>query len=294
MKKFILYLFSLLLGLTIILYLLDLTYTYVFTHGTPRNKISYLLSLKNQRISYVFLGSSRVDNTIDSEVIESRTGKRALNLGVQGGKLDDSFLMLQLLHRQGITSDTVFIQVDYIFNMEGNSEILKSNLMPHINQAPISNFIRERSSDYYYLRYLPFYRYLKYDYKIGFREFVSTLLGKKPNHNLENGYRPKYGQANQKLIGKLPAKIKNSNKTIGAINRYASQHNINIVYFMAPFCSNTINLDYGAKLTKKIPGFLDFSTVFEDHDEYFFNCGHLNDKGAKEFSQLLADVIEGK
>lgn len=291
MRRFTIFLISLLLGILAMLYLLDFAYTYVYTAGLPRNKISYLLSLKNEKIDYVFLGSSRVDNTIDSDIIEVNTGKTALNLGIQGAKPDDYFLMLKLLHEQNIQTKAVFIQVDYVFNLEGNSEILKSALMPFISKPIISEFVEERSNDYFFLKNIPFYRYLKYDYKLGFREFTSTLLHRRPGLDLDNGYTPKYGQAGGQLKSELPERLKEKNETLQAINNFAVNNNIKIYYFMAPFCPATLNQNFGSKLQEKIPGFIDFSNIFKDHEEYFFNCGHLNDKGAKKFSQIIAERI---
>ncbi len=160
MKKFSIYISILLVSIFVILIGLDSIYTYVFKNGTPRNKLAYLMSIENKKIDYVFIGSSRVDNTVDAEVIEDITGKTALNLGVQGGKIDDFFMLLQLLKKQNVQTEVIFIQIDYVFNMEGNSEILKSNLMPYIEESFLSDYIKERSSDYFFFKkrsFLPLY-----------------------------------------------------------------------------------------------------------------------------------------
>ncbi len=133
---------------------------------------------------------------------------------------------------------------------------------------------------------------MKYDYKIGFREFFNTWMGNKHNTDLSNGYMPKFGNSGQALKGSLPNFVKSKNKNFEDIKKFAKENNLKIVYFMAPFCSATKNLDFGSKLKKKIPGFLDFSTMYIDHDEYFFNCSHLNAKGARNFSKLLANTIK--
>lgn len=291
MRKFGFYILALLIMVVILMFFLDKIYTYSYTHGIPRNKVSYVLSLDRDTINYVFLGSSRVDNFIDAGVIESETKKKALNLGIQGAKIYDYYLMLQLLQQQKINIDSVFIQVDYVFNMEGDSEILKSFLMPFIESKTISSFIKERDPDYWKLKYIPFYRYLVYDYKLGFREFFSTAINKPSKTNFENGYFPKFGNSGEKMGLALPPRIKESNKGINAINEFAEKNNIKIVYFIAPVCSGTKNLDYSKKLQNKLSPFLDFSSIFLEHDEYFFNCGHLNDKGAQKFSKIMTDTI---
>ena len=291
MRKFSLYIFSVLVATIALLYLLDYIYTYAYIHGTPRNKVSYLLSLENERIDYVFLGSSRVDNNIDAAVVESITGERALNLGIQGADIDDYSLMLQLLERQNIETELVFIQVDYVFNSQGDSQIMKSNLIPFIEDEVIASFIADRDSKYWYLKHIPFYRHLKYDYKLGFREFFNTIIGNEPSLSLENGYFPKYGSSGAKMEFVLPEKLIQENQSINNINTFASQNDIEVIYFMAPLCSGTKNVEFSEKLEEKLPNFINFTTTFFEDDRYFFDCGHLNDSGAKEFSKILAETI---
>ena len=276
------------------MYALDFLYTFIYKHSIPRNKVSYILSQKMKNIDYIFLGSSRVDNFIDSEIIKNVTGKSALNLGFQAAKLDDYYFILRLLQEQKITSRIVFIQIDYVYNLDGTSEILKSSLMPYIYDDLIASYIKKRDKDFIKLKYLPFYRYMVYDYKLGFRELFNSFIQKKPRVNLANGYNPKYETAVEALKSSFPAQIINENRTITQINYFAEKNDIQIIYFTSPMCANTKNLDYTSKLSSKLSQYLDFSQIFIDHDEYFFNCSHINDDGAKVFSEKFGDIIKNK
>jgi len=268
-----------------------MVYTYIYQNGIPRNKVAYVLSKQNKKIDYIFIGSSRVNNTIVPKIITDITGKSSVNLGMQGAKPDDYYLMLQLLNKQNIVSDTVFIQIDDTFNMEGTSDIINSSLMPYINDSLISSFVKERNPDFYKLKYIPFYRYLTFDYKLGFREVFNTAIGKRSNIDFDSGYFPKYGFQGGKLASVLPEFINEENNTLNKINTFAKVNDISIVYFMAPYCANTTNLDFSDKLKEKIPSMLNFTRVFLEQEGNFFNCSHLNDKGAKEFSRILAKSI---
>lgn len=46
------------------------------------------------------------------------------------------------------------------------------------------------------------------------------------------------------------------------------------------------NIDFVSKLKIKIPELNDFSHVISD-DKMFVNCNHLNDNGAKRFTEIL-------
>ncbi|HCQ12005.1 hypothetical protein [Flavobacterium sp.] len=96
MKKFLKHIAALVVVTLVSMFALDCIYTYVYENAIPRNKTQYLLKLKNERIDYVFLGSSRLENHIVTKLVEEKTGKKALNLGVQGGRLDDMSLMIKL------------------------------------------------------------------------------------------------------------------------------------------------------------------------------------------------------
>lgn len=248
---------------------------------------------KNDTIDYIFIGSSRVDNTINADIITSLTGKSAINLGIQAAKTDDYLILLKLLKEQNIKAEHILIQIDYVFNITGNSEILKSELMPFLNNRVVNEALKERDSEYYQLKYIPFYRYLKYDYKIGFREFFNSAMGNNNKINLENGFDPKFGSSGQKLESSLPANIVNENISIKRINHFAEINDLSIIYFMAPFCASTTNPGFSTKLKNKLPIFLDYSKIFNNQDENFYNCDHLNNKGASEFSRIIAiDILK--
>lgn len=290
MKKFIFYIISIVVSVHALLFILDKAYTFIYSNGTPRNKISYLLSIEGKTLDYVFIGSSRVDNNIDPEVIERYTGGSAINLGIQGAEINDYLLVLQLLKKQNINTKTVFIQIDYVYNLSGSSDFLKSTLMPYIEDDVISSYIRNQESEFYYLRNIPFYRYLRYDYKLGFRETFLTAIGKESKLNVEKGYWPKFGYSGKKFEARLPEKILAENENLAALESFAAKNGFKIVYFTAPFCYSTENINFIDKLQNKLPGLWNFSRVFQKN-EVFFDCLHLNDVGAKRFSKILSEKI---
>lgn len=291
MKKFLIYISSLIFAFVLILFILDYTYTSVYKNGLPRNKIAYLMLLKRQKIDYIFLGSSRVDNTIDAEIVENVTGKKALNLGIQATKPNDFYLLLKLINELNIETDKIFIQIDYNFDLGEKSNILHSYLMPYTQNRHIKKHLKNTLDDYWWIQHFPFYKYLKYDYKIGFREVFSSGIQKPSKTNFVNGYFPKYGYSGVPLKGKLSKSIGNSNTYVNAINNFSNKKNINIIYFTAPFCPETENLDYISKLQRKLPTLWDFSSLFSSED-YFYDCNHLNNKGAQLFSAKVGAKIK--
>lgn len=270
----------------VLLSLFDLTYTYIYTKSIPRNKTKYVLDLKDKQVDYVFLGSSRVENHIDTKLVKQLTSKTALNLGIQGAKLDDNYMLLQLLINNKVKIGTLFLQVDYIFNKETPSVIVSSEALPYIKTNEIvRKHVQLSDSNYLSYYHIPFYRFMLNDYKIGFREFFSATIGKKSKTDFEDGFVPKDIKFIKEGAFELPNTIIEKNKIFDLIDMTCKKNNINVVYFCAPFCSYVSESKYIDKLKTKIPRLKDYSKAL--NDEYFYNCGHLNATGAKEFTKML-------
>lgn len=291
MKKFSTYIVVGTLIILAVMSVLDLVYTKIYETSYPRSKFQYLRSLKNKKVDYIFIGSSRVENGIVPSVIYKKTGKNAVNLGFQAAKLGDIYTVLQLIKQYNIHSDKILIQVDYIYNMEGgHSNMFQYEMIPFIRE----NAITKKYSDTYSENpvanyYIPFYRYCNNDLKIGFREVFANVIGKKTNIIANRGYGAKYGNST-KMQGALPDTILGRNAILDSIQFYVKQNHMEVLFYCAPFCQNNQNKDFTTKLKSKIPGFLDFSNVIED-DAMFLNCNHLNDTGAQRFTEIFTEEV---
>ena len=88
----------------------------------------------------------------------------------------------------------------------------------------------------------------------------------------------------------MPETISKSNVYFDKIKNYCKKNNIKAVFYCAPFCKHTINLDYVSKLKKKIPELYDFSNAIND-DKMFVQCYHLNENGAEKFTEIFVNKI---
>ncbi len=292
MRKFSIRIIGILLTILIVAIVFDFTYTTIYENSKPRTKFQYLRSLKNSKINYIFIGSSRVENGIVPSIIEGKTKKSCVNLGFQASKMGDIYTVLKLLKEYNISSDSIFIQVDYIFNVGGHSNNLPYEMSPFIRDNPATkeylvNYVGENKSNYYF----PFYRYCTQDAKIGFREVFANVFKKKTNVVQNKGFSPLQGIENQKENHKsLPDTIAKKNIYFDKIKEYSKKNNFKVVFFCAPFCKHTAHLDYISKLKTKIPELCDFSNSIEE-DKMFVNCYHLNDAGARKFSEIFTEKV---
>lgn len=290
MKKFSKYIVGGIVSILIAMLVLDIVYTKIYETAYPRTKFQYFRSLKNKKIDYIFIGSSRVENGIVPSVIKEKTGKTAVNFGFQAARLGDIYTLLQLVKEYNIQYEKILIQVDYIYNVEGYSNIFQYEMTPFIRE----NAITKQYSDTYAANpianyYLPFYRYCNNDLKIGFREVFANLVNKKTSVIAQNGYAARYGNSSE-LKGSLPSTIVDKNLILDRIQAFVKQNNMKVVFYCAPFCKYNGNKDFTTKLKARIPGFVDLSKVLDD-DKLFLDCNHLNDSGAKRFTEIFVTEI---
>ncbi|NJB83948.1 hypothetical protein [Wenyingzhuangia aestuarii] len=286
MKKFLKYIISIVFSLLLIAVLLDIVYTTVIEKTIPRNKVRYALSLKDKHYDVLFLGSSRVQNSIVTSMFKENN-ITILNMGLEGATLGDNWLMLDLLKKNKVTFDRIFVQLDYMYNSKDNSfsDRSKSNLLPLIRKKNIREIFKKTDTDFNKNYYIPFYRYLTNSYSIGFREFVSSLLNKKPRISFEDGFTPKYG--NSKLAKEqLPKSIISHSKIYNKINNTCISMGVEPIYFIAPYCSKMIDNGFVKKLDSVVNNFYDYSRSIKN-DNNFSNCSHLNIDGAKEFTEVI-------
>jgi hypothetical protein len=290
MKQFILKI-ALFFAVTLfMMLLLDLAYTKVYQTSSPRTKIQFLRTLKDQKIDYIFIGSSRVESGIVPSIIEKKTGKKALNLGFQAAKLHDIYTLLQLVQHYKIKHERIFIQVDYSYNINQASTIFQPEIIPFMHENEIyDNHLKFDSIHYNQYRYIPFFRYARNDLKLGFREICLNLAKKKTNAVTYQGYSPLYGNA-EKHHFPLPDKIHENNQYIKHIQKFCKKNKINVTFYTAPFCQHTTNLGFISQLKTKIPGLYDFSRTVKD-ENLFQNANHLNDNGAQYFTEIFADEV---
>lgn len=291
MKKFSKYIVRGILAVLIVMSVLDMVYTKIYETSFPRTKFQYLRSLKNKKVDYIFIGSSRVESGIVPAVIYNITHKTAINLGFQAAKLGDIYTVLQLIKEYNIHFEKILIQVDYIYNIEGgHSNIFEYQMLPFIRENTITNAYSDKYSvnptaNYY----IPFYRYCDNDLKIGFREIFANLSLNRTTVFKEKGYGSIFGNST-KLEGSLPNIILDRNPILDSIQSFLKRNNMNVIFYCAPVCKNSKNKDFTLKLKTKIPEFIDFSGVLND-DKMFVNCNHLNDSGAKRFTAIFTEQL---
>jgi hypothetical protein len=286
MTKFITLVAKILLTILVLLVVLDWAYTTVYLKNSDRGKIQHIFNSKARKYDVVILGSSRANNHFVPELFEKK-GLKTFNYGMSGAHLFEASLMLKLMAERNYKIKTVILEADLGLCNEKESEAIAAKFLPYIHHSEIIAAHFSKLDVFNELYYIPFYRYIDFDALIGFREMYNTAT-KKPTNILDNlGYHP---------LGHKPGNMKNDiralkpirNKYYEEIKQICRQNHYNLITVMTPMCANVKGLGYFEKANQIYPEIFNLENVVEG-DQYFSSCGHLNDAGARLFTEVIIE-----
>jgi len=198
--------------------------------------------------------------------------------------------MLQMMVERNYKIKHLILQVDLNINTNDHSEAIRSLFMPYLHT---SKTIREYYSDlpeYNQLLYIPFYRYMHYDSRIGFREMYYSAIHKKTNVLENDGFHPLLNGPDKLVPADLSKYYPKRNKGYETIKAICKKNNIHLIALTTPMCMETINRDYFNHIQKVYPEILRFENAVTD-DKYFSTCGHLNKDGAIEYTKVVFNAL---
>ncbi|MDQ6472097.1 hypothetical protein RB619_15700 [Flavobacterium sp. LHD-80] len=292
MKNFLIYIAKISALVILISVALDGLYTYIFLQSKNRGKIETVFNSNAQKYDVVILGSSRANNHFVSQMFEDK-GLKTFNYGMSGGHLFEASLMLKLMIERKYTIKNVILEADLNLASEHMADGISALFLPYIHN---SNIIKEHFSgqeNFNQLYYIPFYRYIKYETKIGVRETFFTVIHKKTNKLDNLGYYPlqknKNGNMKNNIIN---LNLLPQNKYYEEIKNICKANHINFIAVMTPMCENVAGMDYFEKVKKAYPEIHNYENVVVE-DKYFSSCGHMTDTGAKLFTaRILKDFFQ--
>ena len=286
MKNFLIYTAKILALVILMAIALDGFYTYVFMQSKNRGKIETVFNSNAQKYDVVILGSSRANNHFASQMFEDK-GLKTFNYGMSGGHLFEASLMLKLMIERKYEIKNIILEADLNLSNDKESEGVSAKFLPYIHNSEIIKEQFKSQENFNELYYIPFYRYIKYDSKIGFRETYKIVANQTTNALDNLGFYPlkKYKNGNMKNnivnLNPLP-----HNKYYEEIKSICKANNINFIAIMTPMCENVVGMNYFDKVKKAYPEIHNYENVVVE-DKYFSSCGHMTDSGAKLFTKRV-------
>ena len=285
MRKFLLFLAKGLALLLLTLVMLDALYTAVYMQSDSRSKIDYLFNSKDKNYDIIFLGSSRVNNHFVPKIFNDQ-GYKTINFGITRSRLEESALMLQMMVERNYKIKYLILQVDLNINTNDHSEAIRSLFMPYLHTSKTVRDFYRTIPEYNEFLYIPFYRYMHYDARVGFREMYYSAIHKNTNALENEGFHPLMTSDKNMIPADLSKYYPKRNKGYEEIKAICKKNNIQLIALTTPMCMETINRDYFNHLQEVYPEIRRFENAVTD-DKYFSTCGHLNKDGAEEFTNVV-------
>jgi len=291
MKRFLIYIAKIFIVTILVAVVLDGIYTAIFLQTKNRGKIEDVINSKPKKYDVIFLGSSRANNHFVAKMFEDK-GLKSFNYGMSGGHLFEASLLLKLMIERKYEIKNVILEADLNLSSQHEAEGISALYLPYIHNSETIKTHFSGEENFNELYYIPFYRYIKYDTKIGFREAFFAAIHKKTNQLDNLGYHPlekhKNGNMKNNIANLKPLP---HNKYYEEIKNICKANNINFIPVMTPMCENVVGMNYFDKVKKAYPEIHNYENVVVEN-KYFSSCGHMTDEGAKMFTaRILKDFF---
>lgn len=292
MKSFAIFIGKILLLVVLLALLLDIAYTAVYLNTTDRNKIEAVINSKNKNFEVLFMGSSRTQNHMVAKIFNDK-GIKAFNYGMSGSKLDETALLLKLMLANHYKIKTIFLDVDLNLNSNSFSNGVRAQYMPYLHTSEVIQRHYQNLPDYPKWYYIPFYRYIANDAKIGFREMYASLVTKKTNALDHDGFYPLRHEG-KNMTYDLSDYSPKRNKAYEEIKALCRKNHIRLIAIANPMCQECDSDAYFKRIKSVYPEVHNYENKVNE-DRYFSSCGHMNEEGAKQLTTLiLNDFLENK
>jgi hypothetical protein len=292
MKQFSRFLAFILIAILLLAVVLDWGYTTIFQQSSTRGKIEYVYHASPQQYDVVFLGSSRANNHFVAPLLEEK-GIKTFNYGMSASHLFEASLLLKLMVERKFVIKKLILETDMNLANETRDAGISAQFLPYLHDSQIIKDHFSVEQDFWKLYYIPFYRYLAFDAKIGFRE-MNRSWRQVPTNYLDNlGYHPLGGKKKGNMKNDIRKMKPLDNRYYKEIKAICKANNIELIALMTPMCSNVKGMDNFDRVKSKYPEIHNYEKAVEG-DQYFSSCGHLNDEGARMFTKIILKDFFGK
>ena len=292
MKQFSRLIVFILIAILLLAVVLDWGYTTIFQQSSTRGKIEYVYHSSPQQYDVVFLGSSRANNHFVAPLFEEK-GIKTFNYGMSASHLFEASLLLKLMVERKFVIKKLILETDMNLANETRDAGISAQFLPYLHDSQIIKDHFSVEQDFWKLYYIPFYRYLAFDAKIGFRE-MNRSWRQVPTNYLDNlGYHPLGGKKKGNMKNDIRKMKPLDNRYYKEIKAICKANNIELIALMTPMCSNVQGMDYFDRVKSKYPEIHNYEKAVEG-DQYFSSCGHLNDEGARMFTKIILKDFFGK
>lgn len=298
-QYFFMRLFILLIILFVIDYSLGSLFRYVYFKQESGELFRITYSIEKTKEDILVFGSSRANHHYHPEVFNKK-----LNLSFYNTGSDGEHIFYQAAVLKGVLKRYTpkIILLDFVaaeFEKDRPSYDRMSCLLPYYHDHPEMRSILELKSPYE--KYKLFSKLYPYNSEI-FQMLLGGTKYKKLKHEDINGYIPRkevWDEPIKTMVYREKYTLdSNKIKVFDSMIKDCISAGSKLYIVCSPYFFDAKNQEYSIRLGKKIAekyniDFLDFSdnSVFTKNVNLFADFAHLNDIGARIFSEMVIDSL---
>ena len=301
MKQFFKRLSLLVLASLVFFWLLDLGFTYVFKKGYY-TKIQWLYTLENKNYDFAIHGNSRAFTTVDIPVIEKATGKNGINISVDGSSIPDQYLMLKIFLKNGNKIKKLYLQVDpFSSNTEEIFDFAIPKFLPYIKDPMVFDHFKQFGKEWYAYRYVPFYRYAKYNTLWGIHEVLIDNFKILPQDFDKYGdfFYPNVNYKGPDSLRHMTFDLNGKYKFLNQIIELCKLNNVELILFTAPVADIILDKGYYANaenfkklMQNKAVSYYNYGDLYGHDPKFFYNQIHITKDGAEDFTRKILPIFQ--
>ncbi|MCX6158521.1 MAG: hypothetical protein NTY74_11140 [Ignavibacteriae bacterium] len=254
----------------------------------------------------LIIGSSRARNHYNTEIIDSILKVKTHNIGILASFLDYNLMTLKIFLQFNKKPKTVILDMS-IYSMQDIDEIRNINQYVGLfDNENVYSTLRKKSISIWFYRYIPLLKYIVN--REALQTSLNSFLNKEKNQiGIDKGYSNIDKRLEVYEIERLADLFSNGKETINQdaerINdlkefiNICNKEGINLVLVFSPsyelLLNNVLNKEEVIKKYEEIA--VENNIIFMDYSkddicknaDFFFDCDHLNNKGANVFTEKL-------
>lgn len=268
------------------------------------NRLELLLNDSLDKDIFI-VGSSRALNGYSPEIIESKSDFTCYNLAVSGSNIEFHETQIDLILKAKNKPGKIIYNLDdcaTLTDIKGKVIYPIDQFYPYVKYDEINKLVAKRMDKTLW----PTYISKTYRNNVNFISSLKYLRTGKEKPSLEINNIDNYGSnlMEGKAKGYENMKFENNNpykftgvylpykEALERIIKKCNDSKVELIFVNPPifFKANDNFIDEVKNISKNDVKLLDYSSLFSSN-EYFYNYGHLNKKGAVKFSeQLISDI----
>jgi len=301
MRKFFKKIFYLFAILYLVFWVLDVGFTYIFQEGYY-TKIQWLYKRNNEQYDFVIHGNSRAYTTIDVGIVEAETGKKGLNISVDGSSIPDQYLMLKIFLLNNNKFKKLYLQVDpFSSDTEQIFDFAVPKFLPYMKDDIVFDHFKQFGPEWYAYRYIPFYRYDTYNTLWGLHEVLIDQfhLLKQDFDQYGDYFYPNIDYKGPEKLRTLVFNLTSNFKFLNQIIDLCKSHNVELILFTAPI----VDIELDDAYYKNMEGFkqlmdskgvkyYNYGDLYKNNPTLFYNEIHINRNGAEDFTKKILPIFK--